>query len=169
MFFVYVSLCKWRSKQMKKKLTVILLALVLFSTSLFAVDMKTNAKETEEDVTYESLLTEDALIGYMQSQTWGIYLVDGTSVINDAGGGKIGAGGLTTAAKKCTVSVNAIVERKVGSSWVRVTSWTVTNTNALIATASKTISVASGYYYRVRCNHYASTDASSSCTSSLWM
>lgn len=154
---------------MKKKLTVILLALVLFSTSLLAVDMETNAKETETDVTYESLLTEDALIGYMQSQTWGIYLVDGTSVINDAGGGKIGAGGLTTAAKKCTVSVNAIVERKVGSSWVRVTSWTVTNTNALIATASKTISVASGYYYRVRCNHAAASDASSSYTGALWM
>ncbi len=154
---------------MKKKLTMILLALVLCTTSLFAVDIKTNAQETEEEVTYESLLTEDALIGNMGSQTWGIYLVDGTSVINDAGGGKIGAGGLTTAAKKCTVSVNAIVERKVGSSWVRVTSWTVTNTNALIATASKTISVASGYYYRVRCVHSASTDTSSSCTSSLWM
>lgn len=154
---------------MKKKLTMILLAFVLCTTSLFTVDMKANAEETSEDVAYESLLTEDALIGYMQSQTWGVYLSSGTSIINDAGGGKIGAGGLTNAAKKCTVSVNAIVERKVGSSWVRVTSWTVTNTNALVASASKTISVASGYYYRVRCVHRASTDASNSCTSSLWM
>ena len=154
---------------MKKKLTMILLALVICTTSLFTVDMKADAKETEEEVTYESLLTEDALIGNTTSQTWGVYLVRGTSIINDAGGGKIGAGGLTTAAKKCTVSVNAIVERKVGTSWVRVTSWTVTNTNALIATASKTISVASGYYYRVRCTHYAATDTSSSCTSSLLM
>lgn len=154
---------------MKKKLTMILLALVLCTTSLFTVDMKANAQETEEEVAYESLLTEDALIGDMQSQTWGVYLSAGRSIINDAGGGKIGAGGLTTAAKKCTVSVNAIVERKVGSSWVRVTSWSVTNTNALVASASKTISVASGYYYRVRCTHYAATDASNSCTSSLWM
>lgn len=154
---------------MKKKLTMILLAFVLCATSLFTVDIRANAQETEKEVTYESLLTEDALIGHMQSQTWGVYLVDGTSVINDAGGGKIGAGGATTAASKCKVSVNVVVERKVGSSWARVTSWTATNTNALFVTTGKTISVASGYYYRVRCTHYASTDVSSSCTSSLWM
>lgn len=154
---------------MKKKLTMILLALALCTTSLFTVDMKANAQGTEEDVTYESLLTEDALIGNMQSQTWGVYLVDGTSVINDAGGGKIGAGGATTAASKCKVSVNVVVERKVGSSWARVTSWTATNTNALFVTTGKTISVASGYYYRVRCTHYAATDASNSYTGALWM
>lgn len=154
---------------MKKKLTMILLAFALCVTSIFTVDIKANAEEMGEDVPYESLLTEDALIGEMQSQTWGVYLSRGTSVINDAGGGKIGAGGSTIAAKKCTVAVNAIVERKVNGSWVRVTSWSVTNSNALLAVASKTISVASGYYYRVRCTHYAATDTSSSCTSSLWM
>lgn len=154
---------------MKKKLTMILLAIALCVTSIYSVDVKANAQEVGEDVAYESLLTEDALIGHMEFQTWGVYLSSGTSVINDAGGGKIGAGGLTTAAVKCKVSVNAIVERKVNGSWVRVTSWTVTNTNALVASASKTISVASGYYYRVRCNHSAATDTSSSCTSSLWM
>ena len=154
---------------MKKKLTMILLALVLCTTSLFAVDVKANAQEAEEEVTYESLLTEDALIGDMESQTWGVYLSAGRSIINDAGGGKIGAGGSTTAAKKCTVSVNVVVERKVGSSWVRVTSWTATNTNALVVSTGKTISVASGYYYRVRCVHSASTDTSSSFTDALWM
>ena len=154
---------------MKKKLTMILLALVLFTTSLFTVDMKANAQETGEEVTYESLLTEDALIGNMQSQTWGVYLVDGTSIINDAGGGKIGAGGKTTAAKYCKVSVNVVVERKVGSSWVRVTSWTATNSNALLVTTGKTISVAGGYYYRVRCTHSAATDTSNSFTGALWM
>lgn len=154
---------------MKKKLTMILLALILCTTSLFTVDMKASAEETGEEVTYESLMTEDALIGNMQSQTWGVYLVDGTSIINDAGGGKIGAGGSTTAAKKCKVSVIVYVERKVGTSWVRVTSWTATNTNALVVSTGKTISVASGYYYRVRCTHYASTDSSSSFTDALWM
>ena len=154
---------------MKKKLTMILLAFVLCATSLFTVDIKANAQETGEEVAYESLLTEDSLIGDMQSQTWGVYLSSGTSIINDAGGGKIGAGGSTTAAKKCKVSVIVYVERKVGTSWVRVTSWTATNTNALVVSTGKTISVASGYYYRVRCTHYASTDSSSSCTSSLWM
>lgn len=154
---------------MKKKLMMMVLALVLCVTSIFTVEFKANAEEIGEDVPYESLLTEDALVGHMQSQTWGVYLVDGTSIINDAGGGKIGAGGITSAAIKCTVSVNVVVERKVSGSWVRVTSWTVTNSNSLLACASKTISVAGGYYYRVRCVHRASTDASSSFTDALWM
>ena len=154
---------------MKKKLTMLLLAFVLCTTCLFTVDIQANAQGTEEEVTYESLLTDDALIGNMESQTWGVYLSAGRSIINDAGGGKIGAGGSTTAAKKCNVSVNVVVERKVGTSWVRVTSWTATNTNALVVSTGKTISVASGYYYRVRCVHRASTDASSSFTDALWM
>ncbi len=154
---------------MKKKLTMIILAVAVCVTSVFTVNMQANAQETDEEVTYDSLMTDDALIGDMVSQTWGVYLSSGTSIINDAGGGKIGAGGSTTAASKCKVSVNVVVERKVGSSWSRVTSWTATNTNALVVSTGKTISVASGYYYRVRCTHYASTDASTSCTGALWM
>ena len=154
---------------MKKKLTMILLAVALCVTSIFSVDMQANAEEIEKAVPYEFLLTDNTIIGYMQAQTRGVYLSSGTSNINDAGGGKIGAGGATTAASKCNVSVNVVVERKVGSSWVRVTSWTATNTNALVVSTGKTISVASGYYYRVRCNHAAASDGSSSCTGALWM
>ena len=154
---------------MKKKLTMILLALVLCVTGIFSVNIQANAENIGEEVPYESLLTENALIGNMQSQTWGVYLSSGTSTINDAGGGKIGAGGATTAALKCKVTVNVFVERKVNGSWVRVTSWSATNSNALFVNTGKTISVASGYYYRVRCTHYAASDSSSSYTGALWM
>ena len=155
---------------MKKKLMMILLAVALCVTSVYVVDIQANAEEViGEDVSYESLLTEDALIGNMESQTWGVYLVSGTSTINDAGSGKIGAGGSTNASKNCSVSVLVVVERKVNGSWVRVTSWTASKSSAMVVSTGKTISVASGYYYRVRCTHYAATDTSSSCTSSLWM
>ena len=154
---------------MKKKLTMIILACVMCVTGIFSVNIQANAEGMGEEVPYESLLTEDALIGHMQSQTWGVYLVDGTSNINDAGGGKIGAGGATTAASYCKLSVNVIVERKVSGSWVRVTSWTATRDNALVVSTGKTISVTSGYYYRVRCNHTAASDGSSSYTGALWM
>ena len=127
------------------------------------------AEGVEQDVDFSSLLTEDALIGYAQLTTRGVYLTEGVSVINDAGGGKIGAGGITNAAVRCTVSCNSIVERKEGSSWYRVTAWTTTNTNAYTAVVSKTLSVTSGYWYRVRSLHNAGSDSSSSCTSSLWM
>lgn len=152
-----------------KKITMMLLALTLCVTSIFTLEIKASAEDIGADIPYEELLTDDALIGEMQFQSRGVYLMSGKSIINDAGGGKIGAGGSTTAAKRCTVSVNAIVERKSGSSWVRVTSWTVTNQNALVASASKAISVGSGYYYRVRCVHRASSDVSNSFTDALWM
>lgn len=153
---------------MKKKTTMLLLAVVLLATSIYIPIINVNAESVEE-VDYSSLFTEDALIGHMTVQPRGVYLVDGISIINDAGGGKIGAGGSTSAAVNCKVSVNVIVERKVDGSWVRVTSWSATKTSAYLVTTSKTIAVGSGYWYRVRCVHSASSDASNSFTGALWM
>ena len=154
---------------MRKKLLALFLVALFCITGFNAGDAKVYAEEVEQDVALSEIWTEDALIGYAEPQTRGVYLARGFSIINDAGGGKIGCGGITEAAVRCKVSVTAIVERKVGSSWARVTSWTSTNTNALSASVSKTLSVASGYYYRVRSTHYASSDVSSSYTSGLWM
>lgn len=154
---------------MRKRIVVLLLAIVFTVTGFIAGDGIVYAEETVQDVDIVEIWTEDALVGYSQSQTRGVYLLQGISVINDAGGGKIGCGGITEAAIKCKVTVNAIVERKVNGSWSRVTSWTTTNASAYSATVSKTLSVGSGYYYRVRCLHYAASDSSSSYTSAMWM
>lgn len=152
-----------------KKLMSFVLVLALSICCIYNYHIDVQAEEIGEDVDLSFLMTDSALIGYSESQTWGVYLAEGFSVINDAGGGKIGAGGSTSATQKCTVSVNVVVERKVDGSWIRVTSFSTTNSNSCSAIASKTISVGSGYYYRVRCTHYASTDASSSYTGALWM
>lgn len=155
---------------MKKRLVALLLAMACAVTGIFVGNADARAEEwVEEDVELSYLMTEDAIIGYMERQTWGVYLSSGYSTINDAGGGKIGAGGITNAAVRCKVSVNAVVERKVDGNWERVTSWSQTNTNALTASVSKYLYVTSGYYYRVRSTHSASTDSSSSCTNGLWM
>ena len=154
---------------MKKRVVALLLALMFSATGMIANDCKVYAEESEQDVDMSEIWTEDALVGYGEAQTWGVYLAEGVSIINNAGGGKIGCGGITSAAVRCKVSVNAVVEKKVNGSWTRVTSWSSTNTNALTASVSKTLSVGSGYYYRVRSSHSAGTDTSSSCTDSLWM
>ena len=154
---------------MKKRLIALLLAFMFAITGMVAGNGKVYAEETAQDVDISEVWTEDALVGYAQSQTRGVYLLRGVSIINDAGGGKIGCGGITEAAVKCKVSVTAIVERKVNGSWTRVTSWTSTNASAYSTSISKTLYVGSGYYYRVRCAHYASTDASSSYTDGLWI
>lgn len=155
---------------MKKRVVAFLMALTLFAMGSYGADISVQAEGSEQDIDISYLLEdENALIGYAELQTWGVYLDEGVSVINDAGGGTIGCGGITNASVKCTVSVNAIVERKVNGSWVRVTSWTVTNENAYTAIVSKYLSVGSGYWYRCRCIHKASSDTSNSSTSPLWM
>lgn len=155
---------------MKKRILTVLLALVLSITGVMSMDLNVRAEAESEDVDMSLIMNDEALIGYSRTQTWGVYYSDGYSVINKISSTKVGAGGATNAAKRCTVSITSILERKNSSgSWVRVTSWSQTNQNALCAMISKSVTVASGYYYRVRSNHYASTDSSSSCTDALWV
>ena len=155
---------------MKKRLLTLLLAIMMCVTGIMSWKFETKAETIEEDIALSELMTEDALIGYSQNQTWGVYYSDGYSIINKISSTKVGAGGVTNANVRCKVTVNAILERKNSSgNWERVTSWTQTNQDAYSAMISKSVTVASGYYYRVRCYHYAGTDASSSYTGGLWI
>lgn len=155
---------------MKKKVITFLLAMMICITGIINWEIRVNAETEGEDIDLSNLMTEDALIGYSDHLTWGVYYSDGYSIINKISSTKVGAGGVTNAAKKCTVSVTAILERKNSSgSWVRVTSWTQTNQNAYSAMVSKSITVTTGYYYRVRCYHDAGTDSSTSATNALWI
>jgi len=153
----------------KKRVLALIFALMFSVSGIMAGDGKVYAEDSVQDVELSEIWTDDALVGYGETQTRGVYLSQGISIINNAGGGKIGCGGITNAAVRCTVSVNSIVEKKVNGSWTRVTSWTTTKTNALTASISKTLSVGSGYYYRVRSLHHAGSDTSNSYTSGMWM
>ena len=154
---------------MKKRLLSLFLTMLICITGLLNWNISANAEGESEDIPMSEIATQDALIGYMQNQTWGVYLSSGQSIINKISSTKVGAGGVTNAAVQCTVKVTSILERKVNGSWVRVNSWTQTNTNASYAMISKSVTVASGYYYRVRSHHYASTDSSTSYTGALWV
>lgn len=151
---------------MKKKIVLILSVLTLSMINFNSNPITTYAQTESENYSY--LLTGDSIIGQTEPNQRGIYLSYGTSVIRDAGTGKIVAGGITNGAVKCDLTVNVIVERLVGGNWLRVTSWTASEDYAWTVGSSKTLSVGRGYYYRVRCLHSAHTDASSSMTSSLW-
>ncbi len=154
---------------MKKKIVAFLLVMAVVLTGIWTGSVESKASELAEDMPVSYLLLDDALVGYAEQQTWGVYLMSGYSSINDAGNGRIGCGGVTNAAKRCTVSVNTVIERKVNGSWTRVTSFSQTNENALYASVSKYLSVTSGYYYRARSMHYAGSDMSASYTDALWM
>lgn len=82
---------------MKKKIIAVASAFCLSVASLGMVDLRASAQENEkgqEDFSY--LLTGDVIIGQMQPETKGVYLSSGTSIIKDAGSGKIVAGGITS-------------------------------------------------------------------------
>ena len=109
-------------------------------------------------------------IGYITVQPRGVYLQIGYSKISKPGDGKITPGGSTTAQKVVSeVSINVNVERRVGSSWKHYTSWTSTKNNTIAVTSYKTLTVPKGYYYRVKCVHYANSDVSSSITGGLYI
>lgn len=155
---------------MKKKIIAALLAGMMCFTGFWYGNVEIHAEETQgQDIDYSYLMNENALVAYADMQTWGAYLMNGTSVINKISSTTIGAGGSTTAAFRCRVSTTSIVERYVDGKWARVTSWTQTNENAFSATVSKSLIVATNNIYRVRSSHYAATDYSSSYTYGLQM
>lgn len=155
---------------MKKRIWSLCLAIIMCMLGFVSPEIQVEATESCEDIELSSIMTEEALIGYANNQTWGVYFSDGYSIINKISSTKVGAGGATNANVKCTVLVNAILERKNSSgNWARVTSWTQTNENAYSAIITKSVTVASGYYYRVRCYHYAGSDSSSSFTDAIWI
>ena len=154
---------------MKQRIMAMLLALVLCVTGVFYQGFESKAEDMGQDLDLIYLITPDTLVGNTGNQTRGVYLLEGNSFINAQGSAKIGVGGNTIAANKCKVSVTAIVERKVNGSWVNVTSYTATTASGFSATVSKSLMVSRGYYYRVRCVHYAASDVSSSWTDALWM
>ena len=153
-----------------KKMIATLLVCMICATGFWYGNVEVHAQETQgQDIDYSYLMNENALISYADMQTWGVYLVNGTSVINKISSTTIGAGGSTTAEIKCRVSTTSIVERYVNGQWARVTSWTQTNENSFSATVSKSLIVATNNIYRVRSSHYAATDYSSSYTHGLQM
>ena len=103
------------------------------------------------------------------AQPWGYYLAEGTSSISKTGTYTINATGVTTAARRCDVSVLVTVEQFRNDTWYYYTSWQTSNSAAFTASISKTIYVDLGYFYRVVSTHGAGTDASSSFTNALWM
>lgn len=154
---------------MRKRLLAMVMAVVLCATCMMNLGCESKAEDMGEEISFSELLTEQALVGYPEYVTMGVYYASGYSIINKISSVKIGAGGVTNATTKCKVAVTAIVEKLDGGMWVREASWTTSVASGYSAGVSKSLTVKNGYYYRVRCTHYAATDVAYSFTSSLWM
>lgn len=109
----------------------------------------------------------EATVGAMSR---GVYLKSGSSTITKAGTGKIAAGGNTVGQKSVSkITVVVTVQQYKNGSWYNYTSWSATNYNSSYVSTSKTLSVPTGYYYRVGCTHYANSDVSDSYTDGIYI
>lgn len=150
---------------MKKRLLSVVCVMVMV-LSLSGVNVR--ASETVVDGSY---LTDDAeSVGETILTVRGVDLQIGTSKVSKSSSTSIAAGGTTTAKHVVDeIGVAVAVERmKVGTaSWSFYRSWENVKYNSSYVTSSKTLTVSKGYYYRVRCTHWANSDVSSSFTSGV--
>ena len=154
----------------KNKILSLIMAMVMVCALLIGTQKNVQATDIPECVDGSYLTNDDSSEVTVGSKSRGIYLKSGSSNIVRAGTGKIGAGGNTAGQKVVSkITVDVTVERYVNGKWGYYTSWVETNYNSVYVSTSKTLSVPTGYYYRVYCVHYANSDVSDSYTDGIYI
>lgn len=154
----------------KNRILSLIVAMIMVCTLLIGAQQNVQAADGQECVDGSYLTNDDSSEVTVGSMSRGIYLKSGSSNIVRAGTGKIGAGGNTVGQKTVSkITVNVTVERLLNGKWAYYTSWTETNYNSSYVSSSKTLSVPTGYYYRVYCIHYANSDVSDSFTNGIYI
>lgn len=154
----------------KSKILSLIIVMFMVCTLFISTQKNVQAADVPECVDGSYLTNDDSSEVTVGSKSRGIYLKSGSSNIVRAGTGKIGAGGNTVGQKVVSkITVDVTVERYVNGKWGYYTSWIATNYNSVYVSTSKTLSVPTGYYYRVGCVHYANSDVSDSFTNGIYI
>ena len=154
----------------KSKILSLIMVMFMVCTLFISTQKNVQAADVPECVDGSYLTNDDSSEVTVGSTSRGIYLKSGSSNIVRAGTGKIGAGGNTVGQKVVSkITVDVTVERYVNGKWGYYTSWVETNYNSAYVSTSKTLSVPTGYYYRVYCVHYANSDVSDSFTNGIYI
>lgn len=146
---------------MKKRTLSVVSMLAIVCTMLFGQVLSVAAEETDLKMVDGSYLTmDDSSEGFTESNPLlrGEHLMDGNSGISKAGRGRIYAYGATTANHDVDfISVVVYVDRynEETGNWGQIETWTVEDENTYYVSTGKVVSVDRGYYYRVRCEHFA--------------
>lgn len=127
---------------------------------LFAPKVKVNAADAKAvDGSY--LTTQDSAVGEAILTMRGVYLMEGDCSISKAGTGRIYCYASTTANMTVDyVGVLVYVDCYNTSTgeWDQISSWVAEDSDTYYVSTSKTIKVDTGYYYRVRAEHFAGPD-----------
>ena len=153
-----------------KKRYLSLVCVIAFLLSISGVNVQASEELTMIDGSY--LTHEEESVGEAVLIMRGEDLQTGTSKVSKASSTAINAGGTTTAYHVVDdIGIVVVVERlkKGTSTWSYYRTWDAEKTNASSVSSSKKLTVPSGYYYRVRCTHWANSDASSSFTNGIYI
>ena len=156
----------------KSKILSLIMTMVMVCT-LFISTQRNVAKASDvpECVDGSYLTNDDSSEVTVGSMSRGVYLKSGSSTYCKSWTlEKSRAGGNTVGQKTVSkITVDVTVERYVNGKWGYYTSWIETNYNSVYVSTSKTLSVPTGYYYRVCCVHYANSDVSDSYTDGIYI
>lgn len=152
----------------QQKLLSFLLGIAMIGSVWFPVRVVAHAEEVEVPGYCEYTETEVESIVHWYAIARGTYLKDSICTIKDAGKGKVGVSGTTTAHKVCdTIRVSVYLDESSdgGKSFSQIGSYYFSRNGASNCYGSKTdISVTSGWYYMARGGHSATKGSTTEST-----
>lgn len=132
----------------KKILTKRLLSLILMILVSSYIPLTVQAADDSE-VIIESEDTEvESTVLPLLRGTFS-YLSYGSMSLHNGGNGTCSLNATTFLSRSATATVNVTLQRKVTGIWVNYQSWSNTVTGSSAASVSATITVPTGYYYRL--------------------
>lgn len=159
-------------KNSKRVLKFVLAFVLIFSmsTTVFAAGLDEAGKIVDGSV----LTTEKSSEVTLKTLTKGNILDQGTAAISDIGGGKVNVYGAVFGAVVCDkLILKMTLQRYSDGYWYNVQNFSDTAYNKSLLTKSYNVSVASGYYYRVKAACVAQKGSTSESkdptTNGLWM
>ena len=154
----------------KRKILSLVMTMILVLGLVIGIQDVAKAADNLICVDGSYLTDEESSEATVGAMSRGVYLKSGSSTITKAGTGKIAAGGNTVGQKSVSkITVVVTVQQYKNGSWYNYTTWSATNYNSSYVSTSKTLSVPTGYYYRVGCTHYANSDVSDSYTNGIYI
>lgn len=133
------------------------MAVLVMLTSVSAISVQASDSEMKMvDGSY--LTTDNSSTGYSSSKTKGLYLMDGSCSITNAGLTRIYAYASTTANYEVNYLATIVYVdqyHEEDDEWWQIYAWSEEAFNDDYMSTAKSVKVDRGYYYRVRANHLA--------------
>ncbi|HJA65682.1 hypothetical protein B5F07_15640 [Lachnoclostridium sp. An169] len=144
---------------MKKRILSMVCSLLILSSLLLGSFTDVEASDEMKKVDGSYLTMDETSTGYSSDRlTKGKHMMDGECSITKAGKNRIYAYGATTGNHTVDyIAVIVYVERYHPETdrWGHVDAWIEECENDFLASTAKTLTVDTGYYYRVRADHFA--------------